>query len=65
LRDGLVLRLNCECRHIAEPDLKELRAANWRRIGGEELADRALEVSERGSWNPDRWGIPIDREKPA
>lgn len=41
LRDSLTLRLSCECGHVAEPDLKELREALWRRTGGEELADLA------------------------
>lgn len=42
IRDSLTLRIECECGHIAEPDLKDLRAAMWRRCGGEELRDLPL-----------------------
>ena len=39
LRDDLQLKLTCPCGHVAMPDIKELRAAVWRRSGGEELLD--------------------------
>jgi len=37
LRDGLTLRLTCECGHVAEPDVRELIGALGK-LGGYRLA---------------------------
>jgi hypothetical protein len=51
LRDGLQLKLTCQCGHVSTPEIKALRAAMFRRLGGEELTDlpRVLRCRKCGS----------------
>ena len=50
LRDKLDLILECQCGHVATPDIVALRSAMWRARRGEELRDlhRTLKCSKCG-----------------